>query len=248
MKVFSNEAELCAEFIKHNADKWDAYPETAGFDILMVRKSDGCQVGVEAKMRLNAKVILQAAESTSTYQIDASGPDYRAVLVPYDKAGELCGLLPRLQITCIRFGIEIIDGYEKYGIPATEKVWQHEYLPRPDICSWEGWYDLCPAKRCKLPDYVPDVRAGCPSPVQLSDWKIRAIKIAIILEKEGGVTRADFKAIGIDMTRWTQGGWINRDNYGKKIWRQGKMPDFKSQHPTNYGQIEADYEKWRTTQ
>ncbi|KAG0748260.1 hypothetical protein G6F24_015420 [Rhizopus arrhizus] len=60
---------------------WEVYPETAGFDILAVWKATGHQLGVEAKLQLNAKVadqILPAHWSSGS----GEGPDFRAVLVP----------------------------------------------------------------------------------------------------------------------------------------------------------------------
>ena len=63
------------------------------------------------------------------------------------------------------------------------------------------WHDWCPNQRCKIPDYVPDVAAGRSAPLQLTEWKVRAIKLAIILE-ERPVTRADFKALKLHPQRW----------------------------------------------
>ena len=79
--TYKTEADLCADFIaavRHDG-KWECYPETAGWDILCVRASDGAQVGVEAKLRFNARVLNQALEEYG-WAPDRSGPDYRAVL------------------------------------------------------------------------------------------------------------------------------------------------------------------------
>ena len=93
-----------------------------------------------------------------------------------------------------------------------------------------------------LPEYVPDVSAGASAPVQLTDWKIRAIKIAVLLEKRGFVTRSDFKGIGIDHRRWlAPNDWLKIEN-GRYI--AGRLPDFKAQHPKNYAEIVADFDKW----
>src|SRR3990172_5352454 len=76
------EADLCAAFIA-SATKgkvWTAYPETAGFDILLSRVADNTQIGIQAKLRLNAKGLCQILPHDYTFGI--SGPDYRAVLVP----------------------------------------------------------------------------------------------------------------------------------------------------------------------
>jgi len=99
--------------------------------------------------------------------------------------------------------------------------------------------------RHRLPEYVPDVVAGSPSPVQLTDWKIAAIKIAVILEKRGYLTRADFKHINIDHRRWlpSAAGWLVLDE-GRYL-KSKFFPNFKLQHPRVYDEIAADYEKWK---
>lgn len=50
------ESELCDLYIRdfNNVSGWTCYPETAGFDILVVHQ-DGRQIGVEAKLSLNRK-------------------------------------------------------------------------------------------------------------------------------------------------------------------------------------------------
>ena len=65
-KPFS-EAALCAAFIaaatvtpkRTDHAQWVAYPETGGFDILLVRQTDGVQIGIEAKLALNPLVVSQ---------------------------------------------------------------------------------------------------------------------------------------------------------------------------------------------
>ncbi|MBA4913889.1 hypothetical protein H2N59_12065 [Pseudomonas aeruginosa] len=50
--LVQSEAELCAAFIDefNRVPGWTCYPETAGFDILVVHE-DGRQIGVEAKLQ-----------------------------------------------------------------------------------------------------------------------------------------------------------------------------------------------------
>lgn len=233
--VFEKETELCAAFLSILPKEWTAYPETGGFDILLVRNEDGFQIGVEAKLRLNAKVINQVAESVSTYSVTASGPDCRAVLIPYGVTTDLAGICKLLNITVITVRKQEWNG-EFYSYP---------YLPTIDNeWSYREWAELAPHSRIELPDWVPDVVAGDKAPVSLTPWKIAAIKIAITLEKRGYVTRKDFGHFDISMSRWTQSRWI-RPGSGK-TWVAGDMPDFRSQHPVNYPQIEADFEKWKS--
>lgn len=231
---------------RHEPTKWLVYPETAGWDVLLVRVEDGFQIGVEAKLTLNAKVLCQVLGHDSPY-LRGTGPDCHAVLVP--AVGAQLGLA---QIAA-HLGIVVITAQPakeetKYGtvmrrpfepdLPsATHKAFLHHHdTDRRD------WPELCPDKRCPLPDYVPDVIGGKSSPVQLTHWKVQAIKIAILIEERGYVTRADFKALKIDSSRWTK-FWLNSLGEGK--WGTGGEPNFKAQHPVNYEQIKADIEKWR---
>src|SRR5580700_7533617 len=93
---FATEADLCAGFIAETTGDWQAYAETEGWDILLVRRADGTQIGIQAKLRLNAKVLLQAAEGKWNQEL---GPDYRAILIPSYADNDLGGLAPRCGVT-----------------------------------------------------------------------------------------------------------------------------------------------------
>ena len=238
-KAFALESDLCAAFIASIGDQWQAYAETAGWDILLVRKSDGYQVGIEAKLKLNAKVISQAIEPGSVYSITNAGPDHRAVLVPSGETSDLAGVASHLGITVIRMFAQRTYGVDSFlpALPVQTTRW------RTGVDN--EWFDWCPAKRCKLPDYIPDVTAGSSAPVQLTEWKVAAIKIAVTIELRGHVTREDFKYHGIDFRRWVTPGfeWLKSDE--NRNWVRGEnMPDFKAQHPTVYAQIAAEADRW----
>jgi hypothetical protein len=79
--IFTKEVDLCKAFIETLPKGWTNYNETGGYDILLVHDETGFQIGVEAKLRLNAKVICQAMSGLNSVY-DHSGPDCRAVLVP----------------------------------------------------------------------------------------------------------------------------------------------------------------------
>lgn len=243
MSPFRTEADLCAAFIAAATKdgKWRAYAETAGFDILLVRVSDGAQIGIEAKLALNVKVLSQALPRHLEWDAGMTGPDFRAVLVPDGGAQiglrKICGALgivvieikplakePGRSVACPAFGpvLPVAPGH----------VWDREL-----------WHDWVPVHRCDVPRYVPDVTAGVPSPVALTQWKVRAIKLAILLE-DRPVTRADFKALGLSPSRWTDpySGWLRKADGG---YVPGKnMPDLRAQHPRNYEEIKADRAKW----
>lgn len=240
---FSSEAMLCLTFVRHLPPEWTAYPETAGFDLLLARKEDGVQIGIEAKLTLNAKVICQIREGY--WDVDQANPDFRAVLIPYGTAGSM-------EPICKMLGITVIQQMDKATFEGQH--WLRESykprLPAQGDIYWgaqEEWYDWAPAKRITLPEYVPDVVGGHSAPVKLTSWKIKAIKIAVLVETRGYVTRADFKALQIDHRRWLDPWvkWLQQGEERGTYVAGPRLGDFKAQHPKNYEEIKADIEKWR---
>jgi hypothetical protein len=239
--TFAKESDLCAAFTAAVRDLggWTPYPETAGWDILLVRDCDGFQIGIEAKLRLNAKVIAQAIESEAHSWVQR-GPDCRAVLVPDE------GRNPDLGTIAHQLGITVIAMREGLDFRYNSRF--HPDLPDPKR-KWFadcGWYERAPLERCKVPAYVPDVEAGKPCPVCLTEWKIKAIKLTILLKRRGYLTRQDFKHFGVSISRWTQGGLRSWLTFGavRGQWVARLMPDFQAQHPKAYAEIEADFEAW----
>lgn len=250
-KLFENEAALVEAFVAWaEADGWVAYAETAGWDVLLVRKVDGFQIGVEAKMSLNAKVLCQVLDKDYAYG-RGEGPDCVAVLVPHADC-----VLGFPQIAA-RLGIVVLRGSERHRwevkakgkftfeprLPVDKHVWHENEL------DGRSWVERAPDRRCSLPDYVPDVGGGKAAPVALTGWKIKAIKIAVLLERRGYLTRADFKALRIDARRFVD-HWLDvvdeKERGDRRRFVAGEFyPNFKAQHPRNYEEIEADYEKWR---
>lgn len=247
---YASEAEMCAQFIGYaETQGWVAYAETAGWDILLVRKSDGYQCGIQAKLRANLDVVMQAVDR----EMWRDGPDFRAVLVPayLGQVGQLQGLCPYLSTTVISArGPGIVD---RHGMIATGygRSWafRPDLPPRSYLGIGRDWHELCPAHRHRLPEYVPDVPAGAPAPIRLTDWKVGAIKIAVLLERRRFVTRADFKHIGIDHRRWIAAGpasyLVADPPHGFKQ-RDGSKPGmgYKAEHPRNYDEIAADFDRW----
>ncbi len=222
--IFKTESELCAAF-QAWAEKegWSVYPETAGHDMLLVDK-DGHQMAVEAKLKLNLKVISQILPSSwdwnHTSRSDV-GPDYRAILIP-DRPDFVCELM-------IYLGIEVFYLHNRWAY-------------RADGVSFERYnagamHDWNPAKRFELPEYKSSHAAGQPAPIQLTPWKIGALRVVATLELDGKITRGQINAIGISPQRWCiAGGWLA--SLGKGKWARGdRMPAFEKQHPEVYAQI-----------
>lgn len=209
---FATESDLCASFIKHHESRgYVAYAESCGFDILLV-VPDGCQFGVQAKKSLNVKVLDQLLPSSHCEE----GPDYRIILVP-DARGlhRLCDALG--------FIVSTPDWRGGFG-----DFFSH-YREPP--------YYWNPTKRCKLPEYVPDVAAGASGPIQLTPWKVAALKVVAHLERNGAITRSEIKQIGCDPTRWCQ-HWLKPHNDHNGLYVIGeRMPRFDQQHPRVYAEI-----------
>ena len=233
---FTSEAALCVAFIadvRRNKD-WTAYPETAGWDILLVR-ADGCQIGIEAKLALNVEVVSQALPRW--HYDEGEGPDYRAVLVPEYAGG-------RMNAICHYLGITII----LQPVPSACRL-ARARPELPGVCEWSEartWHPWCPSKRAAVPDYVPDVIAGASAPLKLTQWKINAIRLAILLE-ERPVTRKEIIALGLSPQRWIDRvtGWLAPTAEGYVP--SATMPDFRAMHPTNWQQIKADRDRWDIT-
>jgi hypothetical protein len=233
-----SEAELVQEFLRRFdrnegrlRSNWAVYPETADWDLLLVHNS-GFQIGIEAKLTLNAKVIDQALVGVHSRWARFDGPDYRMVLVPK------IGRQAHLGRICAVIGIGIISlSEEEHGAR------HHFNLPHPDLSpDLPNWG---PTIRCPLPNYIPDVRAGIAAPVKLTLWKVQAIKLSIVLDRKGWVDRSMIRALGISPSRWCDPyqGFLRNVGSGQYE-RFAATPDFRAQHPENYQQIEADVANW----
>lgn len=260
LATYEKEADLCRLFIACLPAEWTAYPETGGFDILLVRDSDGTQIGIEAKLRLNPKVLAQVLEGQSHYAAVHPGPDYRAVLVPPGKCGDdLMKIAAALGVTVVRMRENI--AVDMSGQPL--KTYQFvEMRPakgpvyaslgfRPELpgrfsgADGSTWWDRCPDTRIPLPSHVPQIDAGLPAPIRLTEWKERAIKIQCLLEVRGFVTRRDFRELEIDISRWTQERWLRPDPARPKGWiATEKMKNLREQMPDSFEKIKADIATW----
>jgi hypothetical protein len=243
---FPTEAALCDLFIADMREMggWTIYPETVGFDILLVRDATGHQLGVEAKLSLNAKVADQIIPDLHMgYATEGKeGPDFRAVIVPYiGEASE--GIAKMLRI----LGVQVWspDEYERSTTFMHFQLSRHRGDVREcdatagDLLPWDlAWHDWNPARRCLLPEIVPEVRAGVPSPTMLTPWKIGALKVIADLEVFGFVTAKSVRDHSIDARRFcASDGWLTSLGGGR--WARGKLPRFEDQHPEAYAQVLA---------
>ncbi|WP_288477071.1 hypothetical protein [uncultured Pseudomonas sp.] len=233
-----SEQELCAAFIRefNKQPGWVCYPETAGFDVLVVHE-DGWQIGVEAKLKLNAKVADQILPAIWDERYGFPGPDYRMVIVG--------------AITEANLGI--VKMLEMLGVSVLTPRSQTDYEAGEFVDSWtfdlRGWltdsyfrnlaFDWNPAQRCEVPCVVPDVPAGVPAPLRLTPWKERALKVMVTLRRQGFITVKQIAEHGISASVWTRGPspWLVKGEQ-RGQWVAGeKLPAFDLQHPEAYAKI-----------
>ena len=249
--VFPTEAALCDQFIAdmRAIGGWTLYPETAGFDILAVYDKTGHQLGIEAKLALNAKVADQILPAD--YSGVDEGPDFRAVIVPF--VGEAShGISKMLGILGVMVWTPEQNwrgGREVFDFARALDKWHHGNGKADRRCydtadgelhSWDrSWHDWNPARRCRLPEIVPEVRAGVPAPLQLTPWKIGALRVLAELELDGYVTAKSVREHGVDARRFcASDGWLQSLGGGR--WGKGTIPAFDQQHPAAYAQVLAE--------
>ena len=240
---FATEADLCRAFLSCLPKEWTAYSETGGFDILLVHNKSGHQVGIEAKLTLNAKVIAQAVNGRHSIYTD-QGPDYRGVLVGHIVADNL-PLAKALNINVIE--LRRSENMRTFKLNIGSKL--PSFRKYDGTSRWldtNGWHDEAPEVRLVLPEYIPDSEPGHPSPQVLSDWKIKAIRVCIYVSKHKTISRKVFRALRIDPGRWMTGYWLKRaDTRGD--WVAGPyfpIDKYRASHPTVFDHIENDYQKW----
>jgi hypothetical protein len=258
--AFPTEAALCDCFIQsiNAVGGWTVYPETAGFDILAVYDETGHQLGIEAKLHLNAKVADQIIPADGYWQADAPGPDFRAVIVPCitDASAGIARMLGILGVsvwapdqdhryrngdyTAFYSFVRAFGRHNHFNASGEltgndRRVYDAEAGP----LMWDSaWHDWNPPRRCELPEIVPTVRAGVPAPVRLTPWKIGALRVMADLEIHGFVTAKSVRERGVDARRFcASDGWLQ--SLGEGRWGKGTMPRFDEQHPDEYAQILA---------
>jgi hypothetical protein len=240
VEPMGSETELCALFISefNTLKGWTCYPEAAGFDILCVHE-DGRQIGVEAKLTLNAKVAEQILPTDRDDLWGAPGPDHRIVIVSKiteASAGiarmlDLLGvkvLCPRVKKTA-KGQSYTFDSFNDLREARTRKT----QLNRICLQDWN------PARRCRVPVIAEDAPAGVPCPVRLTPWKESAIKVIALMRKQGFITVKQISSHGISPTLWVRGrgrrsAWLAKGEVSGQWVETKHLPDFTAQHPALY--------------
>ncbi len=182
---WSTEAEMCGSFMEAATESgWTPYPETAGFDIVLVRGDT--QVGVEAKLRAGCHVLSQALPSEGSRR----GPNYVAVLVPSWGPPGFGEIADRVKVRVVVWSPRRANPFPRFGPYGTH-----------DPLRWRFEAPLA------LPPVVPTWQAGCPSPQVLSPWRVRALRLCHELRR-GPVSSARFKAHGMKPSDWKRSGYV----------------------------------------
>lgn len=239
IEKIEKEADLCALFIRefNKLPDWTCYPEAAGFDILVVH-SDGRQIGVEAKLALNAKVADQILPGSWEDLNAQPGPDYRMVIVSKitDASAGIVKMLERLGVTVLLPRSSWTREGDKYTFDLAHKLLE--------VSGRAPFYDLYmhdwnPPERCKVPIMVTSLPAGVPAPVRLTPWKESALKVMAQLRSQGFITAKQIAAHGIGVTAWTQPGgskpsWLAKGAVRGTWIETEHLPAFDKQHPEVY--------------
>jgi hypothetical protein len=64
-----------------------------------------------------------------------------------------------------------------------------------------------------LPDVPSPTPAGSPSPSSLTPWRQAAIRLCILLDRQGFLSGADFASHGVNPQRWVTRGWLVKDGW-----------------------------------
>lgn len=233
------EADLCQLFMQEfNAlADWTCYPEAAGFDVLVVHR-DGRQIGVEAKMQLNAKVADQILPCRGDDIYGRAGPDYRLVIVSKitDASAGIVKMLEQLGVTVLLPRQTWTREGDMYTFDLDSKL--IEVSERKPFYAWY-MFDWNPPERCKVPMMATNLPAGVPSPIRLTPWKESALKVLAQLRAQGFITAKQIAAHGIGVTAWTQApgskpAWLSKGAVRGTWIETEHMPAFDKQHPEVY--------------
>ena len=242
MLEIKKEADLCQIFIRDmNAQPgWTCYPESGGFDILVVHE-DGRQIGVEAKLALNAKVADQIMPEPWQYRYGLKGPDHRLVIVSKitDASAGLAKLLGYMGVPVL-----VPDDRARSTPEGFRQVLEFCSYKLKDLLTGAGHFgdqelfDWNPEERCEVPMIVADLPSGVPCPVRLTPWKEKALRAIALMRHQGYIQTKQLKELGLSPTAWTQGGsaraWLDKGTTLGQWVETDRLPGFDKQHPDAY--------------
>jgi len=228
------ESDLCEWFMAAAREKgWTCYPETSDWDILLVR--DDIQVGVQAKMTPNVKLLKQCLPdrlrwSTSMlahpekFRGYVTGPNFRVALVPLKGKAKS---LENFEFVAKTLGIWVV---EKNNLKSKKMNERYDFgIGILEDQKHMDSHDWKPMKKCWIPDVVPDVEAGVKSPVSLTRWKQSAMRLIARARVRGYVTSKDAKELGVSMERFVARFSANHEPWMKFVGKQGRFHKYALQ-------------------
>jgi hypothetical protein len=172
-KKYKSEKDMCDELIHHsNLNGWVSYPEQGNWDILLVKNN--IQVGIQAKLRPNIKVLSQAICCRK------EGPHYRAVAVGNSNFNEMA------DFHMVAAGLKLVC----FDMTVSPMFWLYKSLKLPF-----RYYRHFPEKTVWLPPFVPSHDAGIKSPISVTPWKVAAVKLEMMAREKGWVSIIDSREV-----------------------------------------------------
>lgn len=213
---FGSETALCDAFAaRARATGWAVYPETGGWDLLLVWTGE-------------APVPSPACEKADAFLSVSFFSKIREIVEEYDgklEAGMQLGIQAKLRAN-VDVLHQAVNGAEAHWagpdfrgvlVPNTSEAFNaiashlglHVYVEddrekmvyTPDV-KWRA------KARVWVPPVVPSWSGGGKSPRTLSAWRVGALKICGLLRLRGWVTKAEFKEAGIEHRSWVSREWI----------------------------------------
>lgn len=212
---WTSEAEMLGAFLDGaRAAGWEVYPETAGFDAVLVATEQlaaahthyqvGDQVAVEAKLRPSIKVLEQALppDVRGGCRDECPSADFYVIVVPHR------GGVYALQTVARALGINVVSAnprrpddddddrnafeltFGRFRVPHTR--WRRHLRDGPRL-----WTPPAPV----------DVEAGVPSPSSVTPWKVEAVRLCLELQGQAITTRA-FAKRGLSHRTFLERGWL----------------------------------------
>lgn len=186
-KKFESEKEMCDVLIKAaQKSGFTSYPEQGGWDIVLVRNK--VQVGIQAKLRPNLKVVSQAISSFEGRE----KPHYAAIAVgniKRDESADLCYVANKCGIVVINMSNHVNEWLA--GNKGRNWIWSEE----GGFVKFARKYRIKSDSRIWLPEFVPDLEAGIKSPKTVSKFMVIAIKVQEECEKKGWICVDDIRDI-----------------------------------------------------
>lgn len=245
-RTYETEAQMCEDITAHARQAgFVVYPETGGWDLLLVRH--GIQIGVQAKLKFTHHLVAQALEGIKWLERGRAvrvGPHYRAVACQPAKS-----IVGDARDICRACHLLFLDLNYPPPLWLYREPWtrRNKYVwGKPTPVDWR-YYRWRPNKRVWLPPAVPDLPAGVPSPSNVGKWQVAATRLQVIHETRGWVTREDARQVIAEVEAPYNPGTLLQRYYECTKIQDPKNPRLKQwrMHPRRRPASSQFPEAWR---